>query len=79
MNHQVIFFHSLICPRCIRARKIMKKIEENYPNVKIHRIGSVTKFLKGELRTLPAIKIGDILLYGKEITEERIIEEIGLS
>ncbi|UCG01148.1 MAG: hypothetical protein JSW11_16210 [Candidatus Heimdallarchaeota archaeon] len=78
MQHQVIFFHSLICPRCIRVRKIMRKIENNYPNVKIKRVGSVTKFLKGELRTLPAVKINNFMLYGKEITEERILDKIGL-
>ena len=79
MNHQIIFFHSLICPRCIRVRRILKKIEEDYPNVKIKKVGSVSKFLKGELRTLPAMKIGEIMLYGKEITEERILNEIGLT
>ncbi len=78
MNHQIVFFHSIICPRCIRARKILNKIEKNYPNVNIIRVGSVTKFLKGELRTLPAIKIHKTILYGKEITEERILNEIRL-
>ena len=78
MSHQIIFYHSLICPRCIQARKILKKIEGKYSNVKIKRVGSVTKLLKGELRTLPAIKINDIMLYGKEITEKRILDEIGL-
>lgn len=76
MNHQIIFFHSLICPRCIQARKILNKIEQNYPNVNIKRVGSVYKFLKGDLRTLPAIKIGEIILYGKEITEKRLLDEI---
>ncbi|MFW9905490.1 MAG: hypothetical protein ACFFFH_14205 [Candidatus Thorarchaeota archaeon] len=78
MSYQITFFHSLICPRCIRARRIMRKIEENHPNIKIKRVGSVTKFLKGDLRTLPAVKINDIMLYGKEITEKRILDEIGL-
>jgi hypothetical protein len=39
----------------------------------------VTKLLKGELRTLPAIKINDTMLYGKEITEKRILDELGLA
>ncbi|MFX1516744.1 MAG: hypothetical protein ACFFC6_10565 [Promethearchaeota archaeon] len=78
MSYQVTLFHSLICPRCIRARKIIKKIEENYPNIKIKRVGSVTRILKGDLRTLPAVKINSTMLYGKEITEKRISDEIGI-
>ena len=56
----------------------MSKIEENHPNIKIIRVGSITRFLKGDLRTLPAVKINEIMLYGKEITEKRILDEIGL-
>ncbi len=78
MNPEIIFFQSLICPRCIRVRQILNTIQNNYPNLIIKKVGSITKFLKRELKTLPAVKIDETILYGKEITKNRILDELGL-
>ncbi|MFX0121327.1 MAG: hypothetical protein ACFFB2_12800 [Promethearchaeota archaeon] len=78
MNQEIIFLHSLICTRCLRVRRIVNKIQKNHPELDIKKVGSVTKFLKRELRTLPALKVGRTVLYGKEITELRILTELGL-
>ncbi|MFX1285962.1 MAG: hypothetical protein ACFFB5_20130 [Promethearchaeota archaeon] len=47
-------------------------------NLIIKKVGSVIKFLKRDLKTLPEVKIGETILYGKEITENRILNELGL-
>lgn len=78
MNQDIIFFHSLICPRCIRVRRLVNTIHKNHPELDIKKGGSVTKFLNRELLTLPALRIGKTVLYGKEITENRIIAELRL-
>lgn len=78
MNTEIIFFHSLICPRCIRVRRLLNKLRKNYPELSITKVGSVTKVLRRELYTLPAIQIGETILYGKEITEKQIKAELGL-
>ena len=73
---EIIFYHSKICPRCIRTRHLVNEIEEEFKNVDIIRLGSVTKFLKRELHTLPALQIGEKIFYGKEITRENILIEL---
>ncbi|MHA2244964.1 MAG: hypothetical protein ACXADY_08350 [Candidatus Hodarchaeales archaeon] len=78
MNTEITFYQSLICPRFIRVRRILGKIKEDYPDLIITKFESITKFLKRELHTLPAIKINKTILYGKEITENRILIELGL-
>lgn len=78
MNPDIIFFQSLICPRCVRVRRILNKIQNDHPNLNFENVGSITKFLRREVKTLPAIKIGETIFYGKEITENRILEELGL-
>ncbi len=78
MNPEIIFFQSLICPRCIRVRQILNTIQNNHPNLIIKKVDSIKKFLKRELKTSPAVKIGETILYGKEITENRILGELRL-
>ncbi len=74
---EIIFYHSLICPRCIRPRRLLNELENEFKNLNFLRIGAVTKFLTRELYTLPALQIGENILYGKEITRENILSELG--
>jgi hypothetical protein len=73
---EITFYHSKICPRCIAPRKLLKELEEEFPHLKIKRIGAISHFIRRELYTLPAVRIDDTILYSKEITREKILEKI---
>ena len=73
---EIVFYHSKICPRCIRVRKILKDLEKENPEIKIKRIGAISHFLKRDLYTLPALQIDDTILYGKDITRENILKNL---
>jgi hypothetical protein len=55
---------------------LLKELENDFPHLKIQRIGAISHFIKREVYTLPAIKIGDSILYGKEIKREKLVEYI---
>ena len=73
---QITFYYSRICPKCIRVKGILSEIEKEHPDIPIKRVGSLGKVIKRDLYTLPAVEIGDIMLYGMEITKSRILEEL---
>ena len=73
---EITFYHSKICPRCVAARKLLKELETEFPHLKIKRIGAISHLVKREIYTLPAIRIGDTILYGKEITREKLLQQI---
>ena len=73
---EIIFYHSTICPRCFKPRKLLKELERDYPNLSIKRVGAITRFLGRKLRTLPAVQIGETILYGNEISKERVLQEL---
>ena len=79
MDNELIFFHSRICPRCVRVRQLLKKIQEEHPDLVIKKIESLPKVILRKVYTLPAIKIDNTIIYGKEITERRILKELNLS
>ncbi len=79
MNNEIIFFHSRICRRCVRVRRLLNKIQEEHPDLVLKKTESLTRVLRRKVYTLPAVKINDIFIYGKEITEDRILRELGLS
>jgi glutaredoxin len=73
---EIDFYYFKFCPRCIKKLKLMNELEKEYPNIIIKRTPSLTKFIKRDLYTLPALQIGETILYGKEITKERILKEL---
>ncbi len=78
MNSSIIFYHSRICVRCIRVRRLLNEIKTQYPEIKITEVLSINKLLDRELKTIPAIKINNKMIYGKNITKEIVLSELNL-
>lgn len=76
MDDTIIFYHSKLCMKCIRVRRIVDEIEKENPNIKIKRIGSLDKLITRKLRTIPALEINNKILYGLEITKDKIMTEL---
>jgi glutaredoxin len=64
--------------RCIRVRRLLNEIKTQYPEIKIIKFGSIDKFLKRELKTIPAVEINDKIIYGNNITKKVILTELNL-
>jgi glutaredoxin len=73
---EVSFHYFKFCPRCSKKLKLVNELEYEYPEIIVKRVASLTRFLKRDLYTLPALQIGEKILYGKEITKERILKEL---
>ncbi len=76
MAKKITFFHSKICMKCIRVRRILGELEQERPDLEIERIGSLDRLITRKIRTIPAIKINDSFLFGSEITKEKILAEL---
>ncbi|MFX0086426.1 MAG: glutaredoxin domain-containing protein [Candidatus Hodarchaeota archaeon] len=78
MNSSIIFYHSRICMKCIRVRRLLNEIKTQYPEIKIIKVLSINKYIKRELKTIPAVKINNKMIYGKDITKNIILSELNL-
>lgn len=60
--------------KCISARHVLAEIKEEYPEIKITKVGAISKLIMTkEIRTLPTLEIGGEFLYGKDITKEKVL------
>ncbi|MFX0182446.1 MAG: hypothetical protein ACFE95_05110 [Candidatus Hodarchaeota archaeon] len=73
---EIDFYYFKFCPRCVKKLRLLNELEKEYSDIIIRRTASLTKFIKRDLYTLPALQIGETILYGKEITRERILKEL---
>jgi len=71
---EIILYHSRFCMKCIAARRLLAEIEEEHPEIKITKIGALSRLMTREIPTIPAIEIGGEFLYGKNITKENVLK-----
>jgi len=38
MPHRIVYFKSVVCPRCIPTNRMLKQFRERYPDVEIEEI-----------------------------------------
>ncbi|MBT70425.1 MAG: hypothetical protein CMQ15_00050 [Gammaproteobacteria bacterium] len=69
------FYHSIICPRCAMARRELKKLKEEFPDLEIEPIEVLTKRGKKKedgVRQFPALVHADKSLSGFILTRAAI-------
>ncbi len=54
----------------------LTELENEFPDLQIRQIGAISYFIKRDLHTLPALQIGETILYGKDITRESVLENL---
>ncbi len=61
MPYKIVYYKSLVCPRCIPTNRMLKKFRQQYPQVEIEEI-EVLKHLdrarKAGIRQVPTLEIG---------------------
>ncbi len=70
---EIVYYKSIICPRCIPTSRFIKKIKSEYPHIKIREI-EILKHMKeakqNGVHSIPTIKIGDKIFNGVPPWEE---------
>lgn len=72
---KIEFYKSAVCPRCMMAGRVLKKMEKEYPEMEIEFIdiaSGLSRMKKAGARMIPAIKKGDRVLSGVFLSPSRI-------
>jgi len=76
---KIEFYKTSACPRCFLAVRELNKALQNKPDIELETIeigSNPTRTWKAGIRLFPAIKIGDEILSGVLLSEEKINEFI---
>ncbi|NKB32168.1 MAG: hypothetical protein GKR91_03640 [Pseudomonadales bacterium] len=71
----ITFYHSIICPRCALARRELKKLKEEFPDVEINAVEVLTnrgKMKDDGVKQFPALVHADKSLSGFILTRAAI-------
>ncbi len=61
MPHKIVYYKSVLCPRCIPTNKMLKKLRQRYPDVEIEEIEIATHLRQARaagVRQVPTLIIG---------------------
>jgi hypothetical protein len=73
----IIFYKSVLCPRCALAGKHLKALQAAYPNLRIEEVEILTSPLRAwreGVRMVPALKSGKRILSGVLLHKKAIID-----
>ena len=71
----IVFYNSALCPRCMLARRALRRLRLQFPDMKIEEVDVVANPLRAwrdGIRMIPALRAGDDLLAGIFLREEAI-------
>ena len=69
----IVFVSAPLCPKCIRIKRWLKKVEENQPEITITRLNIAFKakeVKKYNIKTIPTVIVGETMLGGLIQEEE---------
>ncbi len=61
MPHKIVYYKSLVCPRCIPTNRMLKRFREQYPDVDIEEIEVLknpARARQAGIRQVPTLVIG---------------------
>ncbi len=61
MPHKIVYYKSVLCPRCIPTNKMLKALRRQYPDVEIEEIEVIAHPAKARaagIRQVPTLVIG---------------------
>lgn len=61
MPHKIVYYKSIVCPRCIPTNRMLKRLRERYPEVEIEEIEVLknpAKAREAGIRQVPTLIIG---------------------
>lgn len=74
---KVEFYKTSVCPRCILAVRELHKVLQDKPDIELETIEigtNVYRAWKEGIRLFPALKIGDDILSGVLLSQEKIAQ-----
>ncbi|OGQ99743.1 MAG: hypothetical protein A2505_07340 [Deltaproteobacteria bacterium RIFOXYD12_FULL_55_16] len=72
---KIEFYRTILCPRCLYAGRILKKILASSPHLELETIEVTTNLSRSSqagIKTVPAIRIGNEVLTGLILTPQMI-------
>ncbi|PLX95144.1 MAG: hypothetical protein C0620_04590 [Desulfuromonas sp.] len=71
----ITFYRTAVCPRCFLAHRLLKKIVEQDPQLELETVEVTTNAFNSwneGIRMVPALKIGEDVLSGLFLDEQRM-------
>ena len=72
---KLLFYYSPLCPRCLMARKCLKSLLVNYPDIILDErdvLKDRDSFRQSGMKLIPALHCGDYRLNGVFLTAAKI-------
>ncbi|MDY0189311.1 MAG: hypothetical protein RBR22_01100 [Desulfuromonas sp.] len=72
---KIEFYKTGVCPRCMLAQRELNRVLQDKPDIALETIEISTNLMrtwKAGVRLFPALKIGDDILAGVLLSEEKI-------
>jgi glutaredoxin len=63
---KIIYYKSIICPKCIPTTRLLKQIKKEYPEIEVEEIEIITnrsRAKQDDVRHIPTIIAGDRRFY----------------
>lgn len=73
----IIFYKSLLCPRCALAGKHLKALRATYPHLQIEEVEILTsphRAWREGIRMVPALRIGEHILSGVFLNKKAVFD-----
>jgi len=77
---KVEYYRTILCPRCLYVSQVLKEIKSQHPDLEIEFIEITTNISRTRaagIHSVPSLKIGNALLTGLFLTQEKIQRFIG--
>lgn len=78
----IVFYKSVLCPRCYLAQKYLLAVCSAQPDIQIEEVECMKSPLQTwqeGIRMVPAVKIGDNILSGLYLNKESIANFVALN
>jgi len=78
MPVKIVYYKSVLCPRCIPTNKMLKAFQQRYPEVEIEEVEALRfprRMREAGIRHLPTLVIGEQILT-RAIPIERLTEMV---
>ena len=73
MAPRIIYYKSIICPRCIPTNRLLKQLKQAHPEIEVEEIEMITHMARArhdDVHRIPTIIAGDKRFYAAPTMEE---------
>ncbi len=66
MDKEIVYYKSLICPRCIPASRFLKELKRDYPEIKVREVEIIAHMKsakEAKIHSIPVIEVAGKRFY----------------